>query len=98
VNVGSDSSEQIGGSQTVAAGKDVAVTAGKKMSFTAGDDFAISGAKKGLISIADELTIRCGKALIQMKKNGDILIDGNKLDFKGKADIVMKSKKKILQN
>jgi type VI secretion system secreted protein VgrG len=97
VSVGSDSSEQIGSNQTVAAGKDIGVTSGKKMSFTAGDDFAVSGAKKGLISIADELTIQCGKAVIQMKKNGDILIDGKKIDVKGSGDIVMKGKK-ILQN
>jgi type VI secretion system secreted protein VgrG len=97
VSVGSDSSEQIGSNQTVAAGKDIAVTSGKKMSLTAGDDFAVSGAKKGLISIADELTIQCGKAVIQMKKNGDILIDGKKIDVKGSGDIVMKAKK-ILQN
>jgi hypothetical protein len=32
-----------------------------------------------------------------MKKNGDILIDGKKIDVKGSGDIVMKAKK-ILQN
>jgi len=97
VNVGADSSEEIGSNQTVSAGQDIAVTSGKKMTYTAGDDFTIEGGKKGLISIADELTIQCGKAVIQMKKNGDILIDGKKISVKGSGDIVMKAKK-ILQN
>jgi len=73
------------------------MTSGKKTTITAGDDFTISGAKKGLIDIADELTIQCGKAVIQMKKNGDILIDGKKINVKGSGEIVMKAKK-ILQN
>lgn len=97
VKVGADSSEEIGANQSVSAGEDIAVTSGKKMTYTAGDDFAISGGKKGLIDIADELTIQCGKAVIQMKKNGDILIDGKKITVKGSGDIIMKAKK-ILQN
>jgi type VI secretion system secreted protein VgrG len=67
------------------------------MILTAGDDFTISGAKKGLIDIADELTIQCGKAVIQMKKNGDIIVEGKKISMKASGDIVMKGKK-ILQN
>jgi len=95
--VGANSSEEIGENKTIQAGNDVGVTSGKKMVLTAGDDFTISGAKKGLIDIADELTIQCGKAVIQMKKNGDITIDGKKISVKGSGDIVMKAKK-ILQN
>ncbi|VAW85131.1 VgrG protein [hydrothermal vent metagenome] len=113
VNVGVNSSENIGGNKSVSAGKDisasagknisesagddVSVSAGKKMALTAGDDFAISGAKKGVIEIADELTIKVGKAIILMKKNGDITINGKKINVKASDDIVMKGKK-ILQN
>ena len=97
VEVGSDSTEKVGSNKGVEAGKDISNSSGKKMTLTAGDDFTISGAKKGLIDIADELTIQCGKAVIQMKKNGDILIDGKKIDVKGSGDIVMKAKN-ILQN
>jgi type VI secretion system secreted protein VgrG len=67
------------------------------MSLTAGDDFAISGSKKGVISIADELSITCGKASIVMKKNGDITINGKAITIKGSGDVIIKGKK-ILQN
>ncbi len=105
VNVGVNSSENIGGNKSVSAGKDisesagkdVSVSAGKKMSLTSGDDFSLSGGKKGVIEIADELTIKCGKATIVMKKNGDITINGKKIVVKASGDIVMKGSK-ILQN
>lgn len=89
VRVGSDSSEDVG--------KNKAVSAGAKMALSSGDDFSISGGKKGVINIADELTIKCGKATITMKKNGDIMINGNKIQVKASGDIVMKGKK-ILEN
>ncbi len=71
--------------------------AGKKMNLSAGDDFGISGSKKGVIDIADELSITCGKASITLKKNGDIVIDGKKLNIEGSGDVVVKGQK-ILQN
>ena len=97
VKVGSDSSEAVGKNKSISAGDDLATTSGKKTTIAAGDDFTITGAKKGLIDIADELTIQCGKAVIQMKKNGDIVVEGKKISVKGSGDIVMKAKK-ILQN
>jgi type VI secretion system secreted protein VgrG len=105
VNVGANSSENIGGSKSVdagsniseTAGKDVSLKSGKKMSLTSGDDFGISGNKKGVISIKDELTIKVGSAMINMKKNGDITISGKKINMKGSGDIVIKGKK-ILEN
>ena len=97
VAVGAYSSEDVGGNKSVNAGKDVSVQSGKKMSLTAGDDFSVSGAKKGVIDIADQLTIRVGKASITLKKNGDITIDGKTINVKGSGNIVMKAKK-ILEN
>ena len=97
VNVGGSSSENIGSSKSVDAGKDISMSSGKKMSLTAGDDFAVSGGKKGVIEIKDQLTIKCGKATITMKKNGDIAINGKKINVKGSGNIVMKGKK-ILEN
>ena len=79
------------------AGDDVGIQAGKKMNISAGDDFSVSGGKKGVINIADQLTIKVGKATITMKKNGDILMNGKKIQVKGSGDIIMKGKK-IKQN
>ncbi len=105
VNVGADSSENVGGNKSVdagkniseKAGKDVTMQSGKKMMFSAGDDFGITGKKRGVIEIQDELTIKCGKAMIIMKKNGDVTIQGNKINIKGSGNVTIKGQK-ILEN
>ena len=97
VNVGADSSENVGGNKSIDAGKDVTVDSGKKMNLTSGDDFGINGNKKGVIEIADQLTIKVGSASITLKKNGDITIDGKTINVKGSGNIVMKGQK-ILEN
>lgn len=105
VNVGADSSENVAKNKSVnagdsiseSAGKDVSIQSGKQMSLTSGDNFSISGAKSGVIEIKDQLTIKVGKAVITLKKNGDITIDGKTINVKGSGNIVMKAKK-ILEN
>jgi type VI secretion system secreted protein VgrG len=105
VNVGANSSENVasnksvdaGGNISETAGKDVKVKSGKKMALDSGDDFSIDGKKKGVIEIADELSIKVGSASITMKKNGDITIKGKKINIKGSGDIVIKGSK-ILEN
>ena len=105
VNVGASSSENVaanksvdaGGNISESAGKDVIIKAGKKMSLSAGDDYSVSGNKKGIIDVKDQLTLKCGSASITMKKNGDILIKGKKINIKGSGDVVIKGSK-ILEN
>lgn len=105
VNVGGNSSENVGSNKSVdaggniskSAGKDVSISSGKKMALSAGDDFAVAGKKKGVIDIKDQLTIKCGKASITLKKNGDITIKGNTINIKGSGNVVIKGKK-ILEN
>ncbi len=96
-SAGKNFSCQAGKSFSAQAGDDVAVQAGKKMALSAGDDFAVSGGKKGVITIADELTLKCGKATITLKKSGDILINGKKIQIKGSGDVVIKGSK-VLAN
>ncbi|MBZ5584436.1 MAG: hypothetical protein LAQ30_19935 [Acidobacteriia bacterium] len=38
----------------------------------------------------DEIAIKTGSAQIVMKKNGDIAIEGAKLNIKGSGDIIIK--------
>ena len=105
IEVGSNHQEIIGGDKSIEVGSNheetvaanIAVSSGKKMVFSAGDVFSLTGGKNGVIDIADKLTIKCGNAVIQMKKNGDILIQGKKISVKGSANIVMKASQ-ILQN
>ncbi|MDB4985294.1 MAG: type secretion system Vgr family protein [Myxococcaceae bacterium] len=103
--VGADSSEHVKGGKTVKTDKSsleeakeaIAVKSGKTMTLTAGEDFAVHGKKKGLIEIADELTLKVGSATITLKKNGDIVINGKKISVTGSGDVVMKGKK-VSQN
>ena len=97
VNAGGNISESAGKNFSCSAGKDASIKSGKKMALNAGDDFAVSGGKRGVIDIKDQLVIKCGKATITLKKNGDISINGKKIQIKGSGDVVIKGKK-ILQN
>ncbi|MHC4328440.1 MAG: type VI secretion system Vgr family protein [Planctomycetota bacterium] len=107
VNVGANSSENVaanksvdaGGNISESAGKDASISSGKKMSLSAGDDFGIKGDKKGVIEIKDELGIKCGKAMITLKKNGDIIIKGVKINItNGKGDITIDGKNVLLNS
>lgn len=97
VNVGANSSENVGVNKSVDAGSNISESAGKNFSIDAGKDFSVKAGAKGVIDIADQLTIKCGDAMITMKKNGDITIKGKTITVKGSGDIVMKANK-ILQN
>jgi type VI secretion system secreted protein VgrG len=105
VNVGAASSENVlanksvdaGGNISESAGKNFSMSAGDNMAETAGKDVTIKAGKKMLLDAGDEIIIQTGKAKIQMKKNGDIVIEGKKISIKASGDIVMKGKK-ILQN
>ncbi|MFO0698085.1 MAG: type VI secretion system tip protein TssI/VgrG [Nitrospira sp.] len=79
------------------AGKNIATNAGENISETAGKDISIKAGKKILIDAGDQITIQTGSARIQMKKNGDIVIEGKKISVNASGDIVMKGQK-ILQN
>jgi len=97
VNAGGNISESAGKNFSCQAGQDFSAKAGKKMALSSGDDFSISGGKKGVITIKDELTINVGKATITLMKNGDIIINGKKINIKGSGDIVIKGSK-VLAN
>jgi len=92
-NVAKDKVVDAGGNLSESAGKNVSMEAGNTMDLHSGDDFTIRGQKKGVIEIADQLTIQCGSASITLKKNGDISIEGKKINLKGSGDIIMKGSK-----
>ncbi|MFV8756683.1 type VI secretion system Vgr family protein [Nannocystaceae bacterium ST9] len=53
----------------------------------------ISGQDEGLISMAKKLVIRCGKASIELDKNGDITFKAKTFTVKASGDVVIKGKK-----
>jgi type VI secretion system secreted protein VgrG len=97
VDAGGDISESAGGKFSITAGKDVAVDAGANMTAQAKDNFMVKAGKKALIEAADQLDLKCGSASIQLKKNGDIVIKGNKIKIQGSGDVIIKGSN-ILEN
>lgn len=109
VTVGGLSAEEVGGAKTVTvggsisesaglgvgvnAGRDVALAAGKSVVAQAGENVAVTAGKKASITAADELTLVCGDATIVLKKNGDITINGKKLQVTASGDLVLKGSK-----
>jgi type VI secretion system secreted protein VgrG len=90
VNVGLASSEIVGLKKSVQAGLDISESARKNVTLTAGETFQVSAGKKGIIEITDELTLKCGDAMIKLKSSGDIVIKGAKITVKGSGDVVVK--------
>jgi type VI secretion system secreted protein VgrG len=41
----------------------------------------------------DQIVLKTGKAEIVMKKNGDIMIKGKKIQIKGSGDVIIKGSK-----
>lgn len=87
-----DKSESITGASTLAIGKDLTVTVDGDHSDSSKKGRTIK-AKKISILADDEITIKTGSAIIQMKKNGDITIEGKKISIKGSGDVVVKGSK-----
>jgi type VI secretion system secreted protein VgrG len=108
VTVGASSGESVIGSKSVDAatishsaskdlsqssGANMTLSVGKALSLAAKGELSITGNAKGLIEIKDELTIKVGKAVINLKKNGDVTIEGAKISVKGKKAITLNAKK-----
>jgi len=97
ITVGSDLTTSTGKNTTLSVGKDYNISVSKKHGVQVGDNLTIACDKKAVINVADQLTLKCGSSSIVMKKNGDIMIKGKKLNVKMSSDITMKGSK-IKQN
>lgn len=111
-SVGGNKSENVGGSKSVSVGNSLAVTVGESQSLEVaktldvriGEDhheqvakeWAVN-AKKIQLMAEDQITLKTGKAEIIMKKSGDIIIKGKKIQVKGSGDVVIKGSK-VKQN
>lgn len=63
---------------------------------TSDADVAIKG-KNVAVGGQDQIVLECGSASIVLKKSGDILIKGKKIEVKGSGDVIIKGSK-IKQN
>ncbi len=81
------------GDMTVDSDKAITVKSGKKMTITAEDNQVIVCKKKATINASDQLTVQVGSAKMILKKNGDIVIEGKKVNIKGSGAITIKGSK-----
>ena len=81
--------------------KDVSVTGkknytmdvGEKLKIIATDDLIIIGKKKGTLNLKKQLTIHVGDAKMILKKNGDIIVQGKKVNIKASGAVAIKGSK-----
>lgn len=105
ITVGADQNIEVGANQTISVGSDQTISVsgneataiGKDRSATVGSNETVEAGKKIMISAGDEIVLKTGSAMIVMKKNGDISIEGKQITIKGSGDVIIKGQK-ILQN
>jgi type VI secretion system secreted protein VgrG len=103
--IGADDAWNIAGNRTTTVGGDRSASISGSDSVEVSNDHMLSAGKTVTVSAGDEITIKVGSAVINMKKNGDISINGKnigvdasgKIDHKASGNITQKGQK-ILQN
>jgi type VI secretion system secreted protein VgrG len=100
--VGGDHAETVGAAYRLTVGTGLSETVGQDRSVDVGGDYAEEtgkartlSAKTVRIEAADEITLKTGKAQISMKKNGDIVISGKKININGSSRVVIKGQKVV---
>jgi type VI secretion system secreted protein VgrG len=106
--VGAASTELVGGNRTITVGKTLSETVKgekilkviknskeevtEKKEVTIGKEYIVK-AKKIEIVAEDEIHLKTGDAELVMKKNGDILLKGGKINVNGSGDVILKGSK-----
>lgn len=104
-SIGGNKTENVGGAKSVSIGKSLSVSIGDSESITVakdvdqkiggdhhqqvGKEWAVNAKAIQLVA-QDEIVLKTGKAEIIMKKSGDIVIKGSKIQVKGSGDVVIK--------
>jgi len=89
LNVGGDKNETIAKNRIVSVAKDQKTTIGGQQKIAVTKEYILN-AKKVQIVADDEILLKTGSASITLKKSGDILINGKKIEIKGSGDVVIK--------
>jgi type VI secretion system secreted protein VgrG len=97
LSVGGLQNVNVGAEQAVLVGRNQDTKVGNDQSISVGTNYSLDAGKSVVVTAGDEITIRTGKALIQMKKSGDILIEGKDITIKGSGEVVVKGQK-VLHN
>ena len=92
-NVKGDYSLEVKGDASVEVKGDHETSVKGKLTAEAKKDVGIKSGKKVTIEAGDEMKLECGSASITLKKSGDIVIKGKKIDMKADGDIQIKGSK-----
>ena len=96
IGAGDDLSGEAGETIWLKSGKHLLVDVGEQTILEAMGDIRLKGGKSGIIDVTDDLTLKCGKAMIVLKKSGEIILKGTKLSGKFDQQIVLKARKSAI--
>jgi len=91
-DVGGTLAENVGKARTLQVAENDTVTVGGQAKLSVTKEYVLNAKKIQLVA-EDEIQFKVGSADITMKKNGDIVIKGNKISVKGSGDVVIKGSK-----
>ncbi len=91
--VGKDESINIGANQTISIGNKLDLSVAQTRNTQIGKDDSLNVSKKLNIIAGEQITIKCGKSSIIMKKDGKIQITGKELSVKMSGNINLKGAK-----
>ncbi|WP_137110072.1 type VI secretion system Vgr family protein [Rhodobacter sp. SY28-1] len=91
ISIGGDQSESVGGGVSVSVGKDRGANIAGAESLGVGKDMGVTVGKKFVLTVADEITLKCGDAEVTMKKDGTITIKGKDIALDGSGKINVKA-------
>jgi len=90
---GKDISQAAGTNLSLSAVKDISESAGKDLRLSAKDNYNASAGKSMALIATKDITIKCGSALVTIKKNGSVSIKAKKLSVKVSGKIKIKGSK-----
>ncbi len=82
---------EVGTAYSIVAGTNMSATVGGDSSATIAKNSSESVGKKKTVTVADEISIVCGKSKLIMKKDGSILLEGKDIVIKGSGKITAKA-------
>jgi type VI secretion system secreted protein VgrG len=96
VTVGASQSHEVGVNDATIIGVDQQLDVGGSRTHTVSDDEAITIGKTLSIDVGDQITLKTGKAMIVMKKDGTINISGKDITVEGSSQITIKASKNVV--